>query len=141
MKDTGFTAEVVRWILSRARGCCERCGRHVVNGPRGRAWSIHHRAPRGMGGSSSGWRNAASSGLLLCGHGTAGCHGWVESHRDESYALGLLVRMGERPLDTPVTLRGGRVVRLSDAGEYLPLAASLSAVPASPGAIRVAWSL
>lgn len=70
-----------------------------------------------MGGSGEADLGAASNGLVLCGHGTSGCHGWVESHRLEAVLLGLLVPSGERPRDVPVTLyQFGRVL-LDDDGD------------------------
>lgn len=78
-------------------------------------WSMHHRRPRGMGGSKNPALNQASNILLLCGSGTTGCHGWVESNREEAYDLGLLVRMWQVPIETPVTLFHGTFL-LDDEG-------------------------
>lgn len=134
-----FSGDVCRAALARCRGLCERCGRHVATGVRGRDWSAHHRVPAGMGGSRVAWVYLVSNCLVLCGTGTTGCHGWVESNRDEAYALGLLVRMGELPAEVPVTLRGGRVVLLGDGGDYRPVSGALAAIPGKAGLLRVAW--
>lgn len=52
---------------------------------------MHHRLPRGMGGSR--WAGIHSPALLvlLCGDGTTGCHGWVEANRAEARRLGWLL--------------------------------------------------
>lgn len=52
---------------------------------------MHHRIPRGMGGTR--WAGIHSPALLvlLCGDGTTGCHGWIESHRAEALRMGWLM--------------------------------------------------
>lgn len=80
-------------------------------------FSVHHRQPRGMGGSSLDV-NRASNLLLLCGSGTTGCHGMVESQRVLAYAHGWLV---PRSFDTTlyaVLIYTGDVVYLTDDGTY-----------------------
>lgn len=100
----------INLVKERASSRCERCG----TGDSYR-WSFHHRIPRGMGGSRDPRLNEPSNILLLCGSGTEGCHGWVESHRAESYDSGLLVRRHDDPSEIPVTLRYGEVF-LNDEG-------------------------
>lgn len=48
-----------------------------------------------MGGTRSAWINEPPNLLLLCGSGTTGCHGWVESHRDDARRDGFLVAAWE----------------------------------------------
>lgn len=72
-----------------------------------------------MGGDRRPEVKTAANGLLLCGSGVTGCHGWVESHRAEAMSLGLLLRRSEVPVLVPVTLRRGRVL-LDDIGNYIP---------------------
>lgn len=108
-----FSPETRQIIVARAGECCERCGLHARGG------SIHHRRPRGMGGTKDPAAATAANGVLLCGSGTTGCHGWVESHRAEALAQGWLVRQGVDPAIVPiphVTL--GRVFLALD-GMYL----------------------
>lgn len=62
-----------------------------------------------MGGSKDPMMSSPANLLLLCGSGTEGCHGWVESHRTEAYESGLLVHRVDDPAETPVTLRYGTV--------------------------------
>ncbi|MFF0864216.1 HNH endonuclease [Nonomuraea sp. NPDC003560] len=94
--DTGPSPKLRSLVEARDQ-VCVRCGLQV---PRDED-SIHHRIPRGRGGE-----NTAENLLLLCGSGTTGCHGWVESHRAEAYNAGYLVHTGIDPLDVPVLLRG-----------------------------------
>lgn len=105
------TAELVR---ARAGGRCERCGARDS-----RFMSLHHRKPRGMGGSRDPRINSPANLLLLCGSGTTGCHGWVESNRAEARDLGLLVYRAQDPVQIPVQLRYG-TTRLRDDGGRQP---------------------
>ena len=102
-RKTGFAPATEALIIKRDQGCCARCGKPVTHLERGIAWSIHHRCGRGMGGSKAPWINAASAGAILCGSGTTGCHGEVESDRQLSYDTGWLVRRNgrARPIDVP----------------------------------------
>lgn len=55
-----------------------------------------------MGGRQGADRarvNGIAYRLSLCGSGTTGCHGWVESHREEAARLGYLLPRNGRPLD------------------------------------------
>lgn len=86
---SGFPKHVVELIIKRDRGRCARCG-VAVSGERGLNYDLHHRCPRGMGGSKEPWVNQASNGLLLC----RPCHQWVESHRTAAEDAGFIVRRG-----------------------------------------------
>jgi hypothetical protein len=119
-RNTDPAPEVVAAVHARAGGCCERCGLSIANGVRGSDYSIHHRDNRGTGGSSNPEINAPSNLLVLCGHGTAGCHGFVHAHPSRSYDNGWLVRMGKtRPSEQPVLIVGDRRVLLANSGIYL----------------------
>lgn len=63
-------------------GYCERCGQ--------RGTTIHHRKKRSQGGVWS-----PENCVALCGHGTTGCHGWVEAHPAEAWVEGWHVRPWE----------------------------------------------
>jgi hypothetical protein len=93
-------------IYLRAGSRCECCGK--VAGWDG--WSRHHRQPRGMGGTKRDVHQPSNM-LLLCGSGTTGCHGLVESERSWAYECGLLVR---RPFEP------GRVALLYHAMTHAP---------------------
>ena len=92
---TGFSKQVRDTILARANGGCELCHFHHPE-------QIHHRRPRGAGGSKAADTNQAANGLALC----AECHRMVESDRVAALANGWLVRQGFDPAEVPVVLRG-----------------------------------
>lgn len=94
---TGFSAQTVMIILERDGYRCAWCG-DPVHGERGIAWSVHHRAPRSMGGTRRSWVNQAANGVLVHGHGSAGCHGEIERERDMARNMGFLVSsIGNEP--------------------------------------------
>jgi 5-methylcytosine-specific restriction protein A len=101
---TGFSSHVRATIHERAQGWCERCG-----GERG--WEIHHRRPRGAGGTRRPETNLPSNGLLLC----AASHRRIESQRAEAYEHGWLVHQTSDPREIPVLYRGTWVL-LDDRG-------------------------
>jgi hypothetical protein len=78
---------------------CLRCGLRSSYQP----YSVHHRLPRGRGGTDR------LSGLaLVCGTGTSpGCHQAVESARAQAYLDGWLVRTGADPAAIPVKTWAG----------------------------------
>jgi hypothetical protein len=65
-------------------------------------FSMHHRHPRRMGGSSRPELNTPANLLLLCGSGTTGCHGRVEGNRTRAYKDGLILHDGADPAGVPV---------------------------------------
>lgn len=86
----------------RARDCdrCVRCGTHIDQGTLGH--SIQHRYARGAGGTSQTWVGGVANGIVLCGTGSMGCHGWVEAHPEASLPLGWRIETGEAPELVPV---------------------------------------
>ena len=87
-RSTGPSPEVRRLVEQRHGGLCALCRRT-------RGTNVHHRKPRGAGRSTPARLarlNRPDNLLWLCGSGTTGCHGWIESHRTEAYAAGLLLR-------------------------------------------------
>lgn len=112
-RPTRGTINVV-WARDLSR--CFRCAIMLHYGQGG--YSIHHRQPRGMGGSRDPAINDPANLLLLCGSGVTGCHGWVESNRPEATDLGLLVSRNSRysPIEVPVQRWGGQMVRLDADG-------------------------
>jgi len=82
-------------VVSRAKQRCELCYSNLS------PMSLHHRRPRGMGGSSVPWIHDPENLLALCGTGTTGCHGLVESYRQRAYDFGWLVRYGMTPHNIP----------------------------------------
>lgn len=82
-------------VATRDGGRCVRCAAPATQ--------IHHRRSRGRGGSSDPAINSPANLLTLCGSGTTGCHGWVESNRREAEIEGYIVRHGARvPGTVPV---------------------------------------
>jgi hypothetical protein len=111
--DTGPDAAMKARLWERAMGRCEVCGMPVAP-DRWPGFSRHHRLPRGRGGE-----NRLSNLLLLCGSGTTGCHGLLESQRVLAYANGWLVHTGEDPAGIPVDLAAhGQPLYLTDDGDY-----------------------
>lgn len=100
-KSTGPTATTREVVWSRAGGRCELCGGSLAGMV---GFSVHHRLPRRMGGSSRPELNTPANLILLCGSGTTGCHGRIESHREQAYAEGLLLHDGADPAAVPVLL-------------------------------------
>lgn len=101
--------EIIIW---RSDGVCEICA-HA------RATNMHHRRPRGMGGTT---RNIHTPAWILhvCGSGTTGCHGYIEGNRTLAYRNGWLLRANQIPATTPAWIRGTGFVILNDDGRYEP---------------------
>lgn len=71
-----------------------------------------------MGGTSRPDVHAAYALLLLCGSGTTGCHGYIESHRALGRYSGWLVTQAQDPATVPVVIHGrGRTLLTAD-GQY-----------------------
>lgn len=110
-RDTGPDQRTRAIVLGRSGGCCELCGRLLHDGT---TWltdrhSIHHRRPRGAGGSSWSGINLPSNLLLLCGDATTpdGCHAFVEAHRTSAYDEGWLVHQAQDPATVVATVHAG----------------------------------
>lgn len=87
-------------VYERAERLCERCCR---NG----SLSVHHRKKRSQGGL---W--TPDNCVLLCGHGTKGCHGWVEHNPTFAHAEGWHVKGWQSPWEMPLFWRLSRWVLL-----------------------------
>lgn len=71
---------------------------------------MHHRKKRSQGGL---W--IPSNVVALCGHGTSGCHGWVEHNPNAAELEGFHVRPWQD--EVPIRYRSFRWVILLDDGE------------------------
>jgi 5-methylcytosine-specific restriction enzyme A len=112
---TGATPIVRMTVVMRGGGNCEICNKPLNSS---QYVSLHHRKPRKMGGSRDTSLNEASNLMMICGSGTSGCHGYVESNRELSYTNGWLVHSYEIPNQKPVLIRDKFVV-LDDEGNYV----------------------
>ncbi len=119
MSATGFADKVESQIIARDLGACARCGRHVVHLERGVAWAIHHRRPRGAGGTVIVWVNLAANGIVLC----TACHEHIESHRAEARMAGYLVPLNGVLKADEVAIRHHTLglVYLNDEGGWAPV--------------------
>lgn len=108
---SGPTEQVRETVINRAGQHCELCNR-PISGPA----SVHHRRPRRMGGTRRADTNSPANLLLLCGSGTTGCHGWVESHRRDSLDAGVILYDRDNPTEHPFKDRLDRWWTLTDEG-------------------------
>lgn len=108
-RRTGPSRAVVEMVLARSGGMCERCY--------GTGEQIHHRRPRGMGGTHRVETNMPANLVHLC----HSCHGWVESHRTQALADGWLIRQAspKSPAEVLVMLAWGSGY-LDDLGGVCP---------------------
>lgn len=109
---TGAHPTTIILVKDRARGCCERCGRSVPIDA-----EVHHRIPRGMGGTRDPRVNLVSALVLLCGD----CHRWIESYRNAAREDGWLVLRNAEPSAVAIHSALHGVVLLSDDGGLEPV--------------------
>ena len=105
-----FSKETRDIIIKRAVGRCELCGLPAPVG------QIHHRRPRGMGGSKDPLAGTAANGILL----HLLCHTRIEMNRSESLANGWLIQQGHDPEFVPIK-RFGQFVHLLPNGSISPI--------------------
>lgn len=124
-RNTGPGPKQRNLVVERAQGCCELCSVQLHDGVEWiRDHSFHHRRPRRAGGSRLASTNAPSNILLLCGSGTTGCHGQVETNRKRALAHGWLLHAQQDPTSVPVDIGPFHVaVHLTDDGTYEEIAA------------------
>jgi 5-methylcytosine-specific restriction protein A len=103
-KSKGVPIAVAQLVVQRDGWACVSCGLDISGLERGRDWSIHHRIPRGMGGSRDPRLSLPSNLVVLCGSGVTGCHGGTESYREGARARGLLLWRSEEPTEVPVEI-------------------------------------
>ncbi|TKG67028.1 hypothetical protein [Prauserella endophytica] len=113
MKAKQIPKRVKDRVKERSGGICE--ARVACQGAQ--AVQIHHRRPRGMGGSRVPGTNEASNLLHLC----LECHLWVEKHRLDAADNGWLLKQEQDPTKVSAVIGESRW-RLDDNGDYLPLA-------------------
>lgn len=116
-KSTGPSSVVVEAVLERAGYHCEICDGWIGD-RRGTDWSLHHRRPRGMGGTRWPGANGPANLMVACGSGTTGCHGLIESHRAGAVAAGWLVLSRTDPATVAVLINRDRWLYLTAEGGY-----------------------
>ena len=99
-------------VLGRNGYKCEKCGEDFLWGV-----SVHHRRPRMMGGSKNELLHQPANLIALCGSGTTGCHGWVESNRDKARQLGYLIMKVESAQDIPFRDDSGKWWKIDNLGQ------------------------
>lgn len=111
MSVSAFSDVVRARVMARSGGFCEV--------RRDGCWDegsqLHHRRPRGMGGSRSKVTGGAANALNLC----IQCHDHVERNRLEARDNGWIVRQSADPSQVPVH-RYRRWVLLDDDGGITP---------------------
>lgn len=116
MSALKVTPRVRQIVLERDQHRCVRCGIYVAFG----AYSLHHRRPRGSGGSRRPSTNLPANLLTLCGHATSpdGCHHYVESHRELAREAGYLLTQQQHPDQEAVFTHRGWML-LDDEGGFV----------------------
>lgn len=79
-------------IDQREKQRCARCGVIIWSGA-----SRHHRKYKSRRGGDE-----VSNGILLCGSGTTGCHGWAHANPRSARMAGFAVESHEDPRQVPV---------------------------------------
>lgn len=100
-----FTEKTRQVIRERAKNRCELCGTPV-----GMDAQIHHRKPRGMGGTKDDASRLACNGLFVHFR----CHENIERNREVALANGWLVRQSGDSQDQSVRLHYGWVLLNAD---------------------------
>ena len=106
---TGFPKPVRDLIVARSQGMCEICGFAVPE-------QIHHRRPRGSGGTRRPETNEAANGLAAC----SACHALVESRRTFALDRGWLVPPNHAPDHVPVVYQGNWALLTDDGAVFRP---------------------
>lgn len=94
MSKGAFTKQTKVRVFMRDVESCARCGRGLLF----ELAQFHHRAARGMGGTSLQAVSYPSNAVALC----PACHAWIESHRSIAELQGFLVRKPREPHTVPI---------------------------------------
>lgn len=109
-RSTGPTQAIRDAVYEREGMTCSLCS--GTEGP----FQIHHRRPRGMGGTRRLDANGMSNLVLV----DEDCHSGIESHRTMAYLNGWLVPQQADPALVPFLYRG-RWVLLTELGAVEPV--------------------
>lgn len=99
-----FTEKARKLIEQRARGRCELCDAPAQTA------QIHHRKPRGMGGTKNPASRSPSNGLYV----HFKCHEWIERNREQAALKGYLVPQWADSDTTPVLFGSSWYLLLPD---------------------------
>lgn len=110
-----------RLVRERDGDRCTMCGINLT----GQRASVHHRTPKGMGGSAL--LESPANLVTLCGSGTTGCHSKAHANPEWSRNHGWIVSRSFDPAEIPVDMWDGWHY-LSDDGSRTPC--TPSGVPA-----------
>lgn len=69
-----------------------------------------------MGGSKNEMLHKPANLILLCGSGVTGCHGWVESYRDEAREAGFLLYRVDSAEEIPFIDKKGKSWTIDNEG-------------------------
>ena len=90
-----------RIVADRDGDTCQMCGRFMYQ-----RRSVHHRLPKGMGGSAL--LESPANLVTLCGVGNAdGCHGKAHSNPQWARNHGWVVARSLDPMEVPVDMHDG----------------------------------
>lgn len=104
MKFSDKTRDLIR---KRAKDKCEVCGSLALY------HQVHHRRPRGMGGTKDAVAGCAANGVWVHPH----CHAMIESNRADALEKGWLVSQSQDPRKVPFKKHDGWAV-LHEDGTY-----------------------
>ena len=92
---------------ARDGGKCLRCLAPAVD--------VHHRRPKGMGGTSNSYIAFGLANLVsICRE----CHSWIHAHPEQGYSTGYLVHSWDDPAAIPLVLKpGSHLVKLLSNGD------------------------
>jgi 5-methylcytosine-specific restriction protein A len=112
-RDTGPDRATRLLVHERDQSACVRCGKSAD------PWDmqVHHRRPRGMGGSKDPETNSPANLIVV----DPACHSWIEEHRMEASSDGFLVPQRESPSKWPVRHARLGFVFLLDDGSTQPV--------------------
>ena len=109
-RKTGPSEAQADLVSSRADGCCEAM---FVDDCNGRAEQMHHRRPRGAGGTKRKDANSPANLLFVC----LPCHNSIESFRGVARERGFLISQHNvAPASHIGVWRRGELVLLDDFG-------------------------
>lgn len=101
-------------VHERDQGRCCMCGTYIADGN----GAVHHRTPKGMGGSAL--LESPANLVTLCGRGNADlCHGKVHGNPQWARNHGWTVSRSLDPTEVPVDMHDGWVL-LDATGSRIP---------------------